>query len=62
MDAMNKIKILLLMIACLITGVTMAQQRRISGTVSDDFGGIMMANVTEVDANNRICYDNRYEW
>ena len=54
MDAMNKIKILLLMIACLITGVTMAQQRRISGTVSDDFGGIMMANVTEVDANNRI--------
>lgn len=51
---MNKIKILLLMIVCFVTGVAMAQQRRISGTVSDDFGGIMMANVTEVDANNRI--------
>lgn len=42
------------MIACLATGAAFAQQRRISGTVSDDFGGIMMANVTEVDANNRI--------
>lgn len=51
---MNKIKFLLLMIACLATGAAFAQQRRISGTVSDDFGGIMMANVTEVDANNRI--------
>lgn len=54
MDAMNKIKILLLMIVCFATGVAMAQQRRISGTVSDDFGGIMMANVAEIDANNRI--------
>lgn len=54
MDTMNKIKILLLMIACFVTGSAMAQQRRISGTVSDDFGGIMMANVTEVDDNNRI--------
>lgn len=54
MDTMNKIKILLLMFACFATGAAMAQQRRISGTVSDDFGGIMMANVTEVDANNRI--------
>lgn len=42
------------MIVCFVTGVAMAQQRRISGTVSDDFGGIMMANVTEIDANNRI--------
>lgn len=54
MDAMNKIKILLVIMVCLITGTAVAQQRRISGTVSDDFGGIMMANVTEVDANNRI--------
>lgn len=51
---MNKIKFLMFMIACFVTGVAMAQQRRISGTVSDDFGGIMMANVTEIDANNRI--------
>lgn len=54
MDAMNKIKILLVILVCLVTGTAVAQQRRISGTVSDDFGGIMMANVTEVDANNRI--------
>ena len=33
MDTMNKIKILLLMIACFVTGAAMAQQRRISGTV-----------------------------
>ena len=31
-----------------------AQQRRISGNVSDDIEGVMMANVTERDKNNRI--------
>ena len=31
-----------------------AQTRVISGTVSDDMGPIMMANVVEKDANNRI--------
>ena len=51
---MNKIKYLLLFAVCFITSTAMAQQRRISGTVEDDFGGIMMANVVEVDANNRI--------
>ena len=32
----------------------MAQTRVISGTVSDDMGPIMMANVVEKDPNNRI--------
>ena len=34
--------------------LVMAQNRVISGTVSDDMGPIMMANVIEKDANNRI--------
>lgn len=51
---MNKIKCLLLFAVFFITNAVMAQQRRISGTIEDDFGGIMMANVVEIDANNRI--------
>ncbi|MBR4565357.1 MAG: SusC/RagA family TonB-linked outer membrane protein [Prevotella sp.] len=39
---------------CLIAHVVMAQGVRISGTVSDNDGPIMMGNVVEVDANNRI--------
>ena len=41
-------------ICCLITQMVMAQAKRISGTVSDNEGPVMMANVVEVDANNRI--------
>lgn len=33
--------------------VAVAQEVRISGTVSDAFGPVMMCNVVEVDANNR---------
>ena len=33
--------------------VAIAQEVRISGTVSDAFGPVMMCNVVEVDANNR---------
>ena len=52
---MNNIKRKLIFIAllCMITQVMMAQ-KRISGTVSDNMGPIMMANVVERDANNRI--------
>ena len=32
----------------------MAQNRVVSGTVSDDMGPIMLANVVEKDPNNRI--------
>ena len=32
----------------------MAQSKRISGTVNDHMGPVMMANITEIDANNRI--------
>lgn len=38
----------------LMVTTAMAQGQRISGTVTDAFGPVMMANVTERDANNRI--------
>ena len=43
--------------AVLLTAVSqaaMAQQTRISGTLTDDDGPVMMGNVVERDANNRI--------
>ena len=46
-------KIFIIALLCSITQVMMAQ-KRISGTVSDNMGPIMMANVVERDANNRI--------
>ena len=52
---MNKIKFITLTIVLFFcVSSASAQQRRITGTVYDDFGGIMMANVVERDANNRI--------
>ena len=52
---MNKsIKIILLWVAALMALPVSAQQRRISGTVSDDIDVIMGANVVEKDKNNRI--------
>lgn len=47
-------KIFLTAVLCVITQLVMAQQTRISGTVSDNMGPVMMANVIERDANNRI--------
>lgn len=38
----------------MMQAVAMAQGQRISGTVTDNFGPVMMANVVEVDVNNRI--------
>ena len=32
---------------------TLAQEARISGTINDNLGPVMMCNVVEVDANNR---------
>jgi len=37
-----------------VTTIAMAQKQRISGTVTDPDGPVMMANVVEKDANNRI--------
>ena len=52
---MNKItKLLLLWVVALIALPASAQQRRISGTVSDDIDVIIGANVVEKDKNNRI--------
>ena len=52
---MNKItKLLLLWVAVLMALPASAQQRRISGTVSDDIDVIVGANVVEKDKNNRI--------
>lgn len=47
-------KILFTALLCVISQIMMAQARRISGTVTDNDGPIMMANVVERDANNRI--------
>lgn len=52
---MNKItKLFLLWVVALMALPASAQQRRISGTVSDDIDVIMGANVKEIDKNNRI--------
>ena len=52
---MNKyIKILMLWAVVLFTLPVSAQINRISGTVSDEFGGIPGVQVKEVDSNNRI--------
>ena len=47
-------KILFTALLCAISLTAMAQGKRISGTVSDNMGPVMMANVVERDANNRI--------
>ena len=52
---MNKIiKLILLIVVTFMTTTVSAQQRRISGTVSDDFDVVPGANVVERDKNNRI--------
>ena len=52
---MNKItKLILLWVIALMALPANAQQRRISGTVSDDIDVIIGANVVEKDKNNRI--------
>ena len=52
---MNTIKkFLLLWLVALMALPASAQQRRISGTVSDDIDVIIGANVKEIDKNNRI--------
>lgn len=51
---MSKSKVLLTLLFCVLAQIGMAQSRVISGTVEDSMGPIMLANVTERDANNRI--------
>ena len=52
---MNKIiKLIMLCVVFLASTTANAQQRRISGTVSDDFDVVPGANVVEKDKNNRI--------
>ncbi|MBQ0074108.1 MAG: SusC/RagA family TonB-linked outer membrane protein [Prevotella sp.] len=51
---MSKSKILLTLLLSVICQVMMAQGKVISGTVEDAMGPVMMANVVERDANNRI--------
>ncbi|MDE7117441.1 MAG: carboxypeptidase-like regulatory domain-containing protein, partial [Bacteroidaceae bacterium] len=52
---MNKTKIILTsLVLFFCVSSAMAQQRRITGYVYDDMGGVMMANVVERDNNNRI--------
>lgn len=51
---MNIRKILFTALLCVVSQVMMAQAKRISGSVTDNDGPVMMANVVERDANNRI--------
>ncbi len=51
---MPKIKFLLTALLLAAVQAVFAQGQRISGTVTDAFGPVMMANVVERDANNRI--------
>ena len=51
---MNIKRILFAALCCVMTQVVLAQAKRISGTVTDADGPVMMANVVEVDAGNRI--------
>ena len=51
---MNIKRILFAALCCVMTQVVLAQAKRISGMVTDADGPVMMANVIEVDAGNRI--------
>ncbi len=51
---MPKIKFMLTAMLLLVVQAVVAQGQRISGTISDDFGPTMGANVVERDANDRI--------
>ena len=51
---MSKSRILLTLLFTVIAQLAMAQGKVISGTVEDAMGPVMMANVVERDANNRI--------
>lgn len=51
---MSKTKAILILLLCIVAQAGFAQSRVISGTVEDSMGPIMMANVVERDANNRI--------
>ena len=51
---MSKYKFLLTLLFVFVSQMMMAQSKVISGTVEDAMGPIMMANVIERDANNRI--------
>ena len=51
---MNIKKVIFAALFAVLSQLAMAQGVRISGTVTDDDGPIMMGNVVEVDANNRI--------
>ena len=51
---MNIRKLLFTALLCVVSQLAMSQGARISGTVSDNDGPIMMGSVVERDANNRI--------
>ena len=50
----KKYRLLLTLLLAVVSQMVMAQGKVISGTVEDAMGPIMMANVVERDANNRI--------
>ena len=57
---MNIKRFLFAALCCVVSQAVLAQAKRISGTVTDAEGPVMMANVVEVDANNRIVSGGKY--
>ncbi len=51
---MNIKRFLFAALLCVVSQTMLAQAKRISGTVTDNAGPVMMGNVVEVDANDRI--------
>ena len=51
---MNIRKVIFTALLGLVSQLALAQGVRISGTLSDNEGPVMMGNVVEIDANNRI--------
>lgn len=51
---MNIKRFLFAALLCVVSQAVLAQAKRISGTVTDNAGPVMMGNVVEVDANDRI--------
>ena len=51
---MNIKRFLFAALLCVVSQAVLAQAKRISGTVTDNDGPVMMGNVVEVDANDRI--------
>ena len=51
---MKRLTLILISLVCLIAANAQQAGDIISGTITDEMGPVMMANVVEIDASNRI--------